>query len=647
MRRASVLSDPIRQSHVLLISVCLAIAFETLFFWVGIWNAYTVPKVVAALLGAALLLPQVCIQMLQHPPSRSSQRMLFLFVIQMAAITVATASSLSPAVSFWGGDWRRMGWITQFAMISVAASIPLAIGANPKHFKFLLRAIAATGFLSAAYGMLQWLGWDPFLPAFLRGEIVEQFGGSYRSSGTIGQPTYFANYLLYPFFSSLALLSCETDLMMRAVNVANITLIAAVLVLATARGGLAGCIIGLAVFMGWRLTLKAHSAKHLVKPVAGLTIAVVAIAIAVAAYAGSAMRFGTDTSSLGRIILWQDVTERIVPKTWVSGAGPGMFRVAFTRYRSNNYSAFNPDVHWETAHNVFLDRLTEQGLIGLLAFTSLIAGFAYNLTKILHSSLDPRSKSLYAAIGAALPAALASNCFNGEVIPTTYYFYIWIALSFAALDCSEAPAPPGSAKCATRWLQMITVGAGITASIGMTSYAYRNWKAETSLIVAAQAVDSRNESGLLMSAKDVEGAMEHVGTYHLEVARLIVTFLQENWNTLDEESRTMLAQSGIDSGIRAVERTDKPMLALMDLITLAGMTRDPRTMNWLYQLQELDPYWYRGHELSARLLLREGKLSGALREATIARQLAPGVNSTASLWSQLIAFRKEVGPETR
>jgi len=646
MRTANVLSDPIRQSGVLLISLCAAIAFETLFFWVRIWNAYTVPKAVAALLGAAILLPQVCIQLFQYPSSRSSRRMLLLFVIQMAAITVATASSLSPAVSFWGGDWRRMGWITQFAMICVAASIPFAIKANPKNFKFLLRAIAATGFLSAAYGMLQWLGWDPFLPAFLRGEIVEQFAGSYRSAGTIGQPTYFANYLLYPFFSSLALLSCETGWMLRALNVANTTLIAAVLALATARGGLAGCIIGLALFLGWRLTLKAHSAKHLVKP-ATAVIAVITIAVAVATYAGSARRFGTDPSSLGRIILWQDVTQRIVPKTWISGAGPGMFRVAFTRYRSNNYSAFNPDVHWETAHNVFLDRLTEQGVIGLLAFASLIAAFAYNLIKILRSSLDPKNKTLYAAIGAALPAALASNCFNGEVIPTTYYFYIWIALSFAALDCSGDAAPPGSSTRARRWLQVVAVGAGVTASIGMTSYAYRNWKAETSLIMAAQAVDSRDESALLMSAEDVERAMEHVGTYHLEVARLIVTFLRENWNTLDEESRTTLAQRGIDSAIRAVERTDKPMLALMDLITLAGMTRDSRTMNWLHQLQELDPYWYRGHELSARLLLREGRLSGALREATIARQLAPYVESTASLWSQLITFRKEVGPDVR
>jgi O-antigen ligase len=658
MEPTNIWSGPVQQSRILLASVCGAIAFESLFFWAHIWNAYTVPKVVAALLGAAVLLPQVCIQLLEHPPSRFSRRLLLLFACQMGAITVATANSFSPAVSFWGGDWRRMGWITQFAMTSVAASIPFAVGANPKNFKFLLRVIAATGLLSAAYGMLQWLGWDPFLPAFLRGEIVEQFAGSYRSAGTIGQPTYFANYLLYPFFSSLALLTCETGWMMRAMTVLNMTLIAAVLTVATARGGLIGCTVGLAAFLGWRLTLKAYSRRDLVKP-AGLVIAVATLVAA----AGFAMKnnlpsvepavarlrgLGTDPSSEGRIILWRDVIERIAPKTWVAGAGPGMFRVAFTRYRSNDYSAFNPDVHWETAHNVFLDRLTEQGVLGLLAFASLIIAFAYNMMKILRSSPNPKTQSIYAAVGAALPAVLTSNCFNGEVIPTTYYFYVWIALSFAARDCSGPALPLDSpSKRRSRELQTVVIVAGIAASIGLASYAYRNWAAEISLLAAAQAVDSRDEQTLLLSADNVERAMRHVGTYHLEVAELTVAFLRENWNTLDEQSRTRLTQRGIASALWAVERTDKPMLALVDLVTLASMTADPRTMKWLQQLQELDPYWYRGHELSARLLLREGKLSAALREATIARQLAPYVNSTANLWSQLIAFRKEVGPNAR
>ena len=37
---------------------------------------------------------------------------------------------MSPAVSFWGGDWRRMGLITHVAMLSVAAAVPVAIGGD-------------------------------------------------------------------------------------------------------------------------------------------------------------------------------------------------------------------------------------------------------------------------------------------------------------------------------------------------------------------------------------------------------------------------------------------------------------------------------------------------------------------------------------
>src|SRR5262245_57317963 len=98
----------------LFVSLCAAIAFETLFFWPGIGNAYTVPKLVAVLLGGALLLPQVCLRLSTRDPSRIPRALLALFGLQMIAVTWATAISMSPSVSFWGGDWRRMGWITQF-----------------------------------------------------------------------------------------------------------------------------------------------------------------------------------------------------------------------------------------------------------------------------------------------------------------------------------------------------------------------------------------------------------------------------------------------------------------------------------------------------------------------------------------------------
>jgi len=79
---------------------------------------------------------------------------------------------MSPAVSFWGGDWRRMGWISQFAMLSAALAAPLAIGSDSQRWKRLLQFITAIGVLSAGYVILQRVGWDPFLPDFLSSKIV-------------------------------------------------------------------------------------------------------------------------------------------------------------------------------------------------------------------------------------------------------------------------------------------------------------------------------------------------------------------------------------------------------------------------------------------------------------------------------------------
>ncbi len=640
--------ETVRRPRILLGCLCAAIGFESLFFWARVQNAFTVPKVVAVLLGAAALVPLLCVESMRYPVTRFSKLLIVLFTVLMAAVTVATANSISPPVSFWGGDWRRMGWITQLAMALIAVSVPFAIRSDLKNLRYLLRVVAAVGLISGAYGMLQWLGWDPLLPSFLRQQILEQFAGNYRASGTIGQPTYFANYLLYPFFSSLALLCYETSRRMRALAIANIALISVVLAIGTARGGLVGCAVGLAGFAGWLLTVQVRSSPRPARIMGWIAVLII-IAIAVTGYWSSSFaHFGTDTASVGRIILWQDVIHLIVPPRWIAGTGPGMFRVAFTRYHSNRYTAFNPDVHWETAHNVFLDRLSEQGVIGLAAFGCLIAAFGYNMIKVVRSSSDRWIAAGHVALAAGLVAGLAGSSFNGEVIPTTLYIYIWIAISFTARDCAEGQPPGGRrAKPPGRSIRITAAVAAIAAAIGFAWYAGRNWTAEASLMDVAQAVESRDESAILASAGEAERAMEHVGTYHLEVSLLITNFLRSNWNTLNGPSRTRLVQKGIDSATRAVEGTDKPMLSLMNLVILGNLSGDARTAEWLKQLQALDPYWFRTHELSARLLLLQGNLKDALREATIARQLAPFSSTTAELWKQLIAFRQQAGLEEK
>src|SRR5207244_8338417 len=125
-----------------------------------------------------------------------------------------------------------------------------------------------------------------------------------------------------------------------------------------------------------------------------------------------------------------------------------------------------------------------------------------------------------------------------ETIPTTFYFYIWIALSFAAYSCTREPAKRVIERRALmKSLRIPATFAAIAASAGMAWYAERNWSAENRLMEAGQAAHLKDEQKLLASRERAERAMSQVGTYHLESAGLVSEYIQDNRNSLNESSR--------------------------------------------------------------------------------------------------------------
>jgi O-antigen ligase len=638
----------------LFVSLCASIGFETLFFYTGIGNAFTVPKAVALLLGAAVVIPQICLVLARPQLSRPMRLLLVLAGFQIAVVAFSTLRSISPAVSFWGGDWRRMGWIAQCAMLAIAVSVPLAVDSDWRRWKRLLQFIAIAGIISAGYGILQWMDWDPFLPGNMRQKIIAEFAGVYRSSGTIGQPAYFANYLLYPFFSALALVVLEKGAS-RILNICGIAVIAAGIGFTGSRNGMLGCAAGVAAFAVFAL-LRRRSPGLVLGLVLALLLCVVVVerstvgaSVSTPSNASGSMRAldflrfrlasaGTDSASIGRMVLWSDVVSQILPNVWLSGTGPGMFRVAFTRFRSNNYSTFDPDVHWENAHNLFLDRLTEQGIPGLLAILFLIAAFVLNVSISIRLA-DNRSAYAVAAIGSGMVAVLVSHSFIGELIPTTFYFYLWVAISFASRQCAEKVKSPQAPAHKKSLSPRIVLAASLVVSVTLIWYAERNWRSESMLRAGEDAVNSGSLNGLLNARSEAERSMPFVGTYHLEFARLLATYLGRPHPSLDGNSRRRIAGEGIASASWALQRTDRPMLALQDMILLADMSGDSRFEGWIQDLRKMDPYWYRPHEMAARLMLRQRKYADALREATIARELSPFTPSTIEVWKQLLAIQ--------
>src|SRR5439155_16698551 len=120
----------------------------------------------------------------------------------------------------------------------------------------------------------------------------------------------------------------------RALSILTLIVSAVALVFgAAARGGVLGCAVGLAAFASWMFLRRSRAARPLISNTKrGIILAGITIALVIAAgqlLTSRLEKFGNDSASIGRMILWTDILDRILPNVWLSGTGPGMFRVAF------------------------------------------------------------------------------------------------------------------------------------------------------------------------------------------------------------------------------------------------------------------------------------------------------------------------------
>src|ERR1035438_7729512 len=108
------------------------------------------PKLVVLLLASAVVLV----------PVRRS-RLMGLVVLTLASLAISTALSPNPALSFYGTHWRQYGALAQAAVLIFA----WALSAQTHRIGIILRVVCTAGAISAVYGIAQYLGWDPVLPA--------------------------------------------------------------------------------------------------------------------------------------------------------------------------------------------------------------------------------------------------------------------------------------------------------------------------------------------------------------------------------------------------------------------------------------------------------------------------------------------------
>ena len=153
------------------------------------------PKLAVLLLGAASTM------FLARGVGRRTGAISGLMILSLLSLAVSTALSSNAALSLFGTSWRRYGAVAQAAVLIFAW---LAAGQSADGARTILRGMAVAGLVGGAYGIAQYLGWDPLLPAAAY-HTGEGFWTIVRPPGTLGYASYFATWLLFVIFLSLAL----------------------------------------------------------------------------------------------------------------------------------------------------------------------------------------------------------------------------------------------------------------------------------------------------------------------------------------------------------------------------------------------------------------------------------------------------------
>jgi O-antigen ligase len=526
-----------------------------------------------------------------------------LLAVEWIAFAVASLFSSDRPLSLNGGSWRRLGLIPETGLLLFVLLATGWLVTHKDHVRALLRASVASGALAACYGIAQYFGWDPFLPAQAY-QVGEGVFTIVRPPGTLGHADYFAAWLAVILFLALALERLEDKGLYRAAALTTAGLSAVAIVLSGTRAAILGAFVGGVVLLFARRDRIPMRANVLgLACAAGLTLLFVSPA-------GLKLRARVhwsleDTRGGARLLLWRDSWQMSLQRPIV-GFGPETFATEFPRFESTQLASAYPDFYHESPHNILLDELTAQGAFGLLALAGLCVLGVWSAIQACrsHNALGP-------PLAAALVGALVTQQFTSFVFTTALYFHLLVALLVVVAWWPwKVVAPPD--RRASFWV-LVPLG---LVSIVFAGYAIRLLVPDHALAAAQQRIGSDDIASASALYRTVLRWELPGATSDLSYSRAMQ---QAAARTPIFTTRLAARQQALDAGVRAVRNAEDRQNAWYNLAVLLAADNDAvGTERALRNSIAWAPHWFKPHWALARLLSLSGRGSEAISEARVA-----------------------------
>ena len=525
---------------------------------------------------------------------------------QIVVLFLCTALSSNPALSWNGGNWRRFGLVSQLAVVVIGFLI--AASCSISGLRIVLRAVAAAGVIAAFYGILQYSGVDPLLPkaAYHVGEGLTTI---VRPPSTLGHADFFAGYLLYVVFLGAALVSTEIQSAWKALGGAAIVLGSAAIALSGTRGALLGLAAG-------ALSLWIWNRPRLTRRHAFFAIGLCAISVAFYfSPAGLKLRARSqwaleDVRGGARLLLWRD-SVRMADQHLVFGFGPESFGQQFPRYQSVELSRAYPDFYHESPHNIFLDALVSEGILGLTVLIGFVA-LAWFATR--HALSTAQQAAPY--LTSALIAGVTSGLFVCFTLPGALYFYATIAMLTGLAIRRRADV-----RTSIGW----RIPAFAVAFTALSIFLIFTIRLTTSDVTLAQAKHQLDAGRIEESTATYALSRHWRPTGSSDDLYFSRAFAAASRTASNPIRARIALQQAFNAAQRAVKTSEERQNAWYNLAAFYATQNDAADVETcLRRSLEASPNWFKSHWALSQLFLLSGRRTDALAEANRAADLNGG-----------------------
>lgn len=317
-------------------------------------------------------------------------------------------------------------WAVYFAFMMFFFVVVNTINTRERLMK-LLTVFVLSGVLVCVYGLMQYVfGWNT-AQSWMDEEMFEDI--KMRIYSTLENPNVLGEYILLVLPVCVSLLWTKKGAAAKMVYAAFTGIIAIALILTFSRGCWLGVMLSAAVFVTfaagklWGLALIAVPAIPFVLPESIIN------------------RFTSigdmkDSSTSYRVYIWMG-TLLMLRDFWLTGIGPGS--EAFTQvYPFYSYSA----IVAPHSHNLFLQIITESGIVGICAFLLLVFLLVRRLTVAAQAggkgtALFTVIVALGAGIAGFLLQGMFDNCFYNYRVFMIFWAVVATSVSAANIAKSE------------------------------------------------------------------------------------------------------------------------------------------------------------------------------------------------------------------